>query len=142
MQGRIYGNLYRQTVVCVDSYENGVPAGRFYNPFFPGGKTFSSLTQFLIGMEKTLDEMNFPQPFAAVRSFAAPAGPQADRWAEQERQRGEAATFALRILFRQNASWQGSITWLEGEAEQSFRSVLELILLMDSALRGEKGGEA
>ena len=55
------------------------------------------------------------------------------------RQRGEAATFALRILFRQNASWQGSITWLEGEAEQSFRSVLELILLMDSALRGERG---
>ena len=142
MQSRMYGNAYRQTVVCVDSYENGVPAGRFYNPFFPEGKTFSSLTQFLIGMENALDEMNFPQPFAAVRSFAAPADPWPERRVEEEKREGKVATFALRILFRQNASWQGSVTWLEGEAEQSFRSVLELILLMDSALRGEKGGEA
>ena len=142
MQSRMYGNAYRQTVVCVDSYENGVPAGRFYNPFFPEGKTFSSLTQFLIGMENALDEMNFPQPFAVVRSFAVPGNPWPERRTEEEKREGKVATFALRILFRQNASWQGSVTWLEGEAEQSFRSVLELILLMDSALRGEKGGEA
>ena len=45
-------------------------------------------------------------------------------------------TFAVRILFRQNASWQGSVTWLEGNREESFRSVLELIFLMDSALSG------
>ena len=53
---------------------------------------------------------------------------------------GALATFAVRLIFRQNASWQGSITWLEGEAEQSFRSVLELTLLMDSALM-ESGRE-
>ena len=53
--------------------------------------------------------------------------------------RGELATFAVRIIFRQNASWQGSVVWLEGEREESFRSALELVLLMDSALRG--GGE-
>ena len=49
--------------------------------------------------------------------------------------KGDKATFAVKILFRQNASWQGSITWLDGKMEQSFRSVFELILLMDNALQ-------
>jgi len=39
-------------------------------------------------------------------------------------------------MFRQHASWQGGVLWVEGKAEQSFRSALELILLMDSALGG------
>ena len=54
--------------------------------------------------------------------------------------RGTAATFELRILFRQHASWQGELLWLERSDRQSFRSVLELITLMDSALRA-KGTE-
>lgn len=41
----------------------------------------------------------------------------------------------MRILFRQNASWQGSVLWREGGQEERFRSALELVLLMDSALR-------
>ena len=49
--------------------------------------------------------------------------------------RGSAATFEMRVLFRQNASWQGELLWLEKNTRQSFRSVLELITLMDSALR-------
>jgi hypothetical protein len=43
----------------------------------------------------------------------------------------------VRVLFRQNASWQGSLTWLEEGKEESFRSVLELLLLMHSALDPE-----
>lgn len=39
------------------------------------------------------------------------------------------------MIFRQHTSWQGVVIWLEQQMEQSFRSVLELILLMDSALR-------
>ena len=50
------------------------------------------------------------------------------------RSHGKIATFAIKILFRQNTSWQGSILWLEWGEEQSFRSVLELIYLMDNAL--------
>ena len=48
---------------------------------------------------------------------------------------GALCTFAVRILFRQNASWQGSVIWLEEKREESFRSALELVLLMDSALK-------
>ena len=38
MQHRIRGNEYRTTVVCVDSYEKGVLAGRFYNPYLETGE--------------------------------------------------------------------------------------------------------
>ena len=33
---------------------------------------------------------------------------------------------------------RGELLWVEGNARQSFRSVLELITLMDSALRAEE----
>ncbi|PWL64002.1 MAG: hypothetical protein DBY34_01030 [Oscillospiraceae bacterium] len=47
---------------------------------------------------------------------------------------GEKATFIVQVQFRQNATWQGSISWVEQKKEQKFRSALEMIKLMDSAL--------
>ena len=137
MTSRAWGAEYRVTTVCIDSYENGVPVGRFYNPYLEDGRTFRSMTQFLIEMERTLDTMDFPKAFTAARSFATPpihiTGPPG----EQTRQ-GKLATFTVKVLFRQNASWQGTVLWTEGRREQSFRSVLELILLMDSAMQVEE----
>ena len=134
MQNRIQGNEYRTTILCVDSYHNGVLIGRFYNPYLEGGETFQSLSQFLFKMDRTLDTMKLPQSFTAVRAFAPPPDPVPGNVPALDPQEGALATFALRVIFRQNASWQGSITWIEGKREQSFRSVLELIFLLDSAL--------
>lgn len=133
MKNKVPGEEYRTTLVCVDSYQNGVPQGRFFNPYMSAEQSFQSLTQFLQGMESVLEKMDFPKAFTVTRTFAPlpqyPTGPPLGSCRP-----GAAATFQVRILFRQNASWQGSITWLEGKREQSFRSVLELILLMGSAL--------
>lgn len=133
MTERIRGEEYRTTLVCIDSYEQGVPQGRFYNPYMTEEKSFHSMTHFLQEMDRTLDTMDFPKAFTTTRTFA-PIPPQAAGPPGNETRTGQKATFNVRILFRQNASWQGSITWLEGKREQSFRSVLELILLMGSAL--------
>ena len=82
-----------------------------------------------------MNEVNFPQSYTARRTFAPlPAGPETE--APLQHHRGGAATFLVRILFRQHASWQGSVSWVEGHNEETFRSVLELVLLMDSALGG------
>ena len=133
MQPKLRGAEYRTTYVCVDSYRSQVLQGRFFHPAIDGGYTFESLTQFLKGMEQVLEITDCPTAFTTQRSFAPPAfhstGPPAVDY-----QKGELATFAVRILFRQNASWQGSVVWLEGKQEQSFRSVLELIGLFNSAL--------
>lgn len=130
----MWGNAYRATTVCVDDYRHRVLAGRLYNPALPPeGRRFESLVEFLLAMEELLNEMNFPQSFTAVRSFresperaSVPAGDRTET--------GRLATFTVSVLFRQNTSWQGSVSWLENGREESFRSVLELILLMDSAL--------
>lgn len=137
MTTRAWGEEYRTTTVCIDSYENGILCGRFFNPYLSSGKSFKSLSQFLLDMEETLDELNFPQSFTEVRTFCPPTENNHSP-PESELPQGECATFMVRILFRQNASWQGSVTWLEAKKEQSFRSALELILLIDSALCTEK----
>lgn len=136
MTVKAWGNEYRTTIVCIDSYENQVLRGRFYNPYIEQGKSFQSLIQFVAEMEQVLNDMGFPQSYNAVRNFAEPPEFHG-RPPEEEILSGEVATFAIRIMFRQNASWQGSVTWMEGKKEQSFRSVLELVLLMDSAIRRE-----
>ena len=47
-------------------------------------------------------------------------------------------TFILNIYNRQNATWQGSVTWVE-KKKQQFRSALELLKLIESALDEEEG---
>ena len=123
----------RTTALCIDSYENGVPVGRYYNAASEEGKSFKSLTQFLLKMEDTLDTMDFPKAFTATRTFM-PVIKNSHDPPEEAYTPGKEATFLIRVLFRQNTSWQGCLTWVDGGREQSFRSVLELILLLHSAL--------
>ena len=71
MQDRIRGDAGRTTMICVDSYEQGVLQGRYYNYGQPiDGHSFQSLTQLIVGMEHILDSANYPQSFTAVRTFA------------------------------------------------------------------------
>ena len=120
-------------MVCIDTYEN-IPGGRFYNALQREGGCFSGLMQFLLKMERVLDTMHFPRAFSSVRTFSESGGSADHEPSDLPIRHGRLATFEMRILFRQNASWQGSIAWLEGGREESFRSVLELAMLMDSAL--------
>jgi len=128
------GELKRTIMVYVDSYENGVPVGRFSNASNEELQPFQSLTQLLILIERGLNAAKFPQAFEELRRFGEPKQRCTAEDTGQTPRPGVAATFAIRILFRQNASWQGSVFWPEGGQEESFRSVLELIFLMDSAL--------
>jgi len=123
---------YRTTLVCIDEYNDGAMKGRVYAPGAQNGTEFSNLMQFLLAIEGELDELNCPQSFAAKREFAPVEKPKVN--GAVSKFEGSKATFAVKILFRQNASWQGSVSWLEGEKEESFRSVLELLLLMNSAM--------
>lgn len=43
-------------------------------------------------------------------------------------------TFVVDIKCRQNHTWQGTVNWVEQKKTLPFRSALELIKLMDSAM--------
>ncbi len=44
-------------------------------------------------------------------------------------------TFVIRVLFRQNATLQGSIQWIEGKQTRQFRSEYEMLHLMNEAMQ-------
>lgn len=52
----------------------------------------------------------------------------------------KAANFNIKIISRENQTWQGAIQWLDEGKAQNFRSALELIRLIDSALGTPDGG--
>ena len=130
----------RKTVVCVDSYQCGVLQGRLYHPS-QEAEHFASLSQFLVKMEALLDQLQQPQSHTQIRTFSSLLCPEETSFPVGSVPRGTQATFDLQVIFRQHTSWQGVLSWREGKAEQSFRSVLELVLLLDSALRSlERSG--
>ncbi len=55
------------------------------------------------------------------------------------------STFIVKIINNQNSTWQGSITWVEEQKTQNFRSALEMIKMIDGVLDGineiEGGGD-
>ena len=134
MAAKVWGNGYRTTTICVDSYNKSVPEGRFYNQCCPEGVRFHGAIDLVKKMEAMLDQMNLPQSFSAVRSFAEKPVVTLGGAFGESTHKGEVATFATKVLFRQNTSWQGSVSWIEGQREETFRSVLELLLLVDSAM--------
>lgn len=129
-------------LIYIDSYEKSVPAGRLYYPYQEETCRFRSLTELVLAVEQFLETEEAPQSFHVVRTFF----PLTAFWpeeAEEGLKAGRIATFTLRILFRRNASWQGVVTWLEEKETERFRSTLELVFLMNSAIekkRLESGG--
>lgn len=45
--------------------------------------------------------------------------------------------FVVSVKSQENHTWQGTVSWVEGKKQVNFRSALELLKLMDSALERE-----
>ena len=111
----------REFIICLDSYD-GEPHGALYHRRTRAVVPFRGVPAFVLAVEHILDTEDCPGIYEGVDP-----GP-------LEFPAGAAATFRLEILFRQNSSWQGRVTWLENKTEATFRSLLELILILDEAL--------
>lgn len=131
-------NDARTTVITVTSYEDKNPAGMIFNTYFGEAFAFRSLTELFISVDAMLDELELPRASTNTRRFTSPAANAAPPLVKKMQE--TLATFKLKVLFRQNASWQGNLTWVEGKSEAPFRSVLELVHLINSALSGNEGG--
>lgn len=124
--------------ICVNSYQNKNLSGVIYHPSTPNGLQFDNLMQLLLQVEIILDAISFPKASTERRRFTKMQKTgKTHESTVSEVQTGKLATFFVRMIFRQNASWQGSVIWSEGSSEEAFRSALELIMLIDSALAAE-----
>ncbi len=43
-------------------------------------------------------------------------------------------TFIVQVRYRRNGTWQGSVSWMNGNKKTEFRSVLELLRLMEDTM--------
>ena len=135
-----FSEEFRTTIIAVDEYNSSDFCGKLYNPFLEQCVQIKSFQQLIKEMDTLMDEIGCPMSGMEKRSFTKKN--QLDNRAEQiaekkQAPRGKVATFAIRVKYRNNASWQGTVKWLEGDAEEYFRSMLELFWLLDSALKDE-----
>ena len=128
----------KTSLLHISGYENQNLRGSWFNFCFEQERPFYSTTELLLQIEEHLDQLHFPQKAMNERFFRQPAAVRPFAAAQVPAPVKYLASFKINVLFRQNASWQGSLVWLEQNAEAQFRSVLELIKLIDSALEQEK----
>jgi len=142
--------------ICIDELDIRNWKGRIYTILNKDEIHFQSTDELLSIMGLFWDKLGYPQESTISRSFTAPKQSQLQKQTEEffhilypkdgtqdkvkvemmeddmNKKHGDRGTFLVRIHYRQNASWQGQVTWAEKNKTVPFRSALELIKLIDS----------
>lgn len=139
--------------IFVDDYSNSILKGRIYHLASRKLMSFLGIYDFLNKLEGVYNKFSFPQATHEFRTFRKSSFPVSDmgntaenyedmevktkvkKEKEVKIEPSAKGTFIIRVLYRQNATWQGNIQWVEGKKAQNFRSDLEMLKLMDDALR-------
>jgi hypothetical protein len=134
----------------VDDTTSGDYSGRMFNPYIESFLEFRSVFELIVLMDEFFDKIHFPQKTFMTRRFyggekTTGRSPEVEveRFMSDEmleNEQGKRATFIVQVQFRQNATWQGTITWADEKKTSRFRSTLEMVKLMDNALA--ESGEA
>ncbi|MBS6195088.1 MAG: hypothetical protein KH828_05860 [Clostridiales bacterium] len=127
--------------ICVDWNDSGGSGGRIYHNYAKEAIEYQNVVQLLSYLEKFYDRLSFPQAAVQMRNFVEKKTEGQRQPIEKKtvqdfvvQQRGKCATFLVFVQYRQNATWQGTIMWVEEGKKQEFRSALELLMLIDNAL--------
>lgn len=129
----------KTTIISVYSYQDKNIQGVISNPFFKSDMVFENMMQLITIIEYISNSLLYPQKAMDLRQFSdnnVPAEPLSFNFETTSdfSNQNPLATFELEIIFRQNASWQGNIVYVEQNLSSAFRSVLELFTLLDSVL--------
>ena len=131
--------------VCIDSVYERHAGGRIQTLYSYEPLPFVDIGDLILGLDAFYDIINFPQASVKLRSFRQKRTVLTNPWTEVSdmseikdidlsQHRGQIATFLVQVQYRQNATWQGNLLWVEKNEKRNFRSALELIKLMDETL--------
>lgn len=144
-------NAKNLMAICVDEWDSSELSGRLYHTSL-GEHYFCSLENFFQLFEQPIFAQVLPQAVFEQRSFrptkrgkrkqeVVVVQPVCNQAIQQNNAQEEFAfshgakgTFMVRVYYCQNASWQGTVQWMDEGKTQNFRSMLELIHLMNDAL--------
>ena len=135
-------------VLCVDQYGGQQLAGRLCHAYSEKPIPITHMEQFLFELEHFYDSINFPHPGTNSRTFEgeiphisqSTGRTKVMNDEELLNMHGDLGTFIIRVQHRQNSSWQGRITWMDQDKTVYFRSMWEMLKLIDSAV-GTAGGQ-
>ena len=127
--------------ICVDELGEGGIRGRVVSRRLTEPMRFSDVGHLLLQLEEVFDRQNFPQAFERRRTFGArqeesslPLAQTLEQGMDPEevaRAAGQVTTFDLYVITRRNTTWQGFVDWLDGSPRSHYKSVLELLKLID-----------
>lgn len=129
-------------VLCINETHRGELKGLMYHSYREDPLPFESAEQMVFHMEALYDALRFPHPGTNERSFSGQKKPgvqitERNRIMSDDKllqKHGDIGTFIVRVQHRQNSSWQGRITWMENDKTIYFRSIWEMIKLIESAV--------
>ncbi len=131
-------------MITIFSWHETYLSGRIKHVASDESCAFESLLEMLALIEERLDDMNLVQPAMEIRSWGEPLpGEEVEVMDSVVTDKTNSANleyintkpdFIVRVLMRQNASWQGELCWLNSGKTVHFRSLLELIMLMQEAM--------
>lgn len=138
--------LFAPNLICigVDGRENGDLYGRIWEPYNVQPQEFMGINDLIVQLDEMYDRWDYPQRATNHRSFIK--GNIAsesvnirkidfkDKTDRIQSMRGKRATFSVKVMYRQHATWQGQMIWVEGNELESFQSAWEMIRQMDNAM--------
>ena len=153
MGNELYIGAPNGVMLCIDGIDSRGCRGSFYHAYAHEPVGFESLGEMLFRMEALFDRLNFPRRGNAERFFVeehrdghggnAQGGRRTADGEGKEKvmsdqellsHKGQQETFIVRVQHRQNNTWQGRITWADKNKTLTFRSIWEMVHLMETAL--------
>jgi len=146
--GKSLGYNEQALRMCIDGADGDKVWGRVFSMRLSQPVDFTDLSDFVMKMDAIMDAQNFPQSFQRKRAFKVPAGRsreahlqaalegEAMTEAEVEAANGLCATLVVRVLARQNASWQGHVAMPGHSGLVDFSSELDFVEIVLASLRG------
>jgi hypothetical protein len=132
-----------QILISLETGKHGAMKGYVFSGYYHRVYAFVNECDLLFSVSMLCDSMQYPQTSFRRRRFGLKCVKtvvrKADDFVDEEMETimgQEKASFVVHIQFRQNATWQGTITWVEKDRTQNFRSAFEMLKLMDEARSG------
>lgn len=133
-------------VLCVSHNHQGTIEGELWHGYSKDGIPFKGFEQIIRTAEELFNALGFPMQGTSDRdihgqTYSCRKKEGMTRVLKDEQmleKHGELGTFVIRVQHRQHSSWQGRVTHLDNNRTVYFRSVLELIKIIDGTLDEEE----
>lgn len=135
--------------IALLSYENGVLCGHLHSPVLKKSIQFHNLTELILIMDQIMKDLNIPeyderyhhviiknQLLDVELDYQELKQNNFEKYLNRSLMylKKSKDIFMVKVMYRQNNTWQGKITWLRTNKTRFFRSALELVELIYSVI--------